>query len=129
MIELPFFVTPSKIEFAYARSMALKEAYFRGTANQRSNALRFRTAGLNAARDRNGKMLLFMEHAVEHLRRLNDNQQTRLTQEGYQRQDFSEFGVWREAYRKVDQLGHDESIEYGVFAWVYAAVYEQVLAV
>ena len=128
MIELPEFMSAERIEHAHARSMAIRQACYHGSPRQRELAASLRSRGMNAARDRNPRMLLFLEKAVEHMRRLNDEQQSRLTQEGYQRTKFTEFSTWEAAFLKSDQLGQDESLQFGVFAWVYAAIYEATLA-
>jgi len=128
MIELPEFMTGERIEHAHARSMAIRQACYHGSPRQRELAASLRSRGMNAARDRNPRMLLFLEKSVEYMRRLNDEQQSRLTQEGYQRTKFTEFSTWEAAFLKSDQLGQDESLQFGVFAWVYAAIYEATLA-
>ena len=128
MIELPELMSAERIEHAHARSMAIRQACYHGSPRQRELAASLRSRGMNAARDRNPRMLLFLEKAVEHMRRLNDEQQSRLTQEGYQRTKFTEFSTWEAAFLKSDQLGQDESLQFGVFAWVYAAIYEATLA-
>jgi hypothetical protein len=121
-------MSAERIEHAHARSMAIRHACYHGSPRQRELAASLRSRGMNAARDRNPRMLLFLEKAVEHMRRLNDEQQSRLTQEGYQRTKFTEFSTWEAAFLKSDQLGQDESLQFGVFAWVYAAIYESTLA-
>ena len=128
MIELPEFMTAERIERAHARSMEIREAYYAGTQRQREFASSLRSRGINAARDRNPKMLKFLEKAVEYMRQLNDAQQSRFAQEGFAAVKFTEFSTWEAAYLKSDQMGQDDSIEYGVFAWVYASIFEATLA-
>jgi hypothetical protein len=108
--------------------MEIREAYYAGTQRQRDLASSLRSRGINAARDRNPKMLKFLEKAVEHMRQLNDAQQSRFAQEGFAPVKFTEFSTWEAAYLKSDQMGQDDSIEYGVFAWVYASIFEATLA-
>lgn len=128
MIELPEFMTAARIERAHARSSEIRESYYTGTQRQRELAASLRSRGIAAARDRHPRMLMFLEKAVEHMRQLNDQQQIRLKQEGFAPAKFLEFGTWEAAYLKSDQLGKDDSIEYGVFAWVYASIFEATLA-
>ena len=128
MIELPEFMTAERIERAHARSSEIREAYYAGTQRQRELAGSLRSRGINAARDRNPKMLKFLEKAVEYMRGLNDAQQSRFAQEGFATVKFTEFATWEAAYLKSDQMGQDDSIEYGVFAWVYASIFEATLA-
>jgi len=128
VIELPEFMTAERIERAHARSLEIREHYYTGTQRQRELAGSLRGRGMNAARDRHPRMLLFVEKAVEYMRKLNDQQQIRLKQEGFAASKFTEFATWEAAYLKSDQLGKDDSIEYGVFAWVYASVFEATLA-
>ena len=72
-------------------------------------------------------MLLFLEKSVEHMRKLNDEQGSRFAQAGFARVKFTEFATWEAAFIKSDQLGKDESIQHGVFAWVYASIFDAAL--
>ena len=128
MIELPDFMSAERIERAHARTVEIRETYYTGTTRQRELAGSLRSRGINAARDRNPKLLLFLEKSVEFMRKLNDEQQSRFKQEGYAPVKFTEFSTWEAAYLKSDQLGKDDTIEYGVFAWVYASLFEATLA-
>lgn len=125
MIELPDFVSGTLIERTYHRAL-----YWQDRARGQKDtfaAKRWLTIGMNRARSRDPRMLLFLEKGAEHLRKLNDAQQERFTynERGtFQKQDFTEYASWREAFLKARDPQHDEETMYRVFGWIYAAVAE-----
>lgn len=124
-IELPDFMTARLVEKTYGRAMQLRDASQKGWF--RLDAIKARRAkeiGVRMALDRHPKLLLFLEKAAEHLRTVNDEQASRITQEGFAKTDFSEYAVFREAYLKAVEPGRDEHTLHKVYCWVYAAAAE-----
>lgn len=121
MIELPSFVDGRTIERIYGRAVALQNAHqFR--RERRAHDLRIR--GMNMARDRHPRMLLLLEKGADYLQARNDEQKSRITQEGYASSDFSEYSSWRLAYEKCLDPKQDEAFMFGTLGWVFAAVAE-----
>lgn len=123
-IELPDFVNERTVERAYARAKQMQDSYMAGRG--KAYAASWAERGVRAAKARDGKLLRFMEYAVEVLHKLNDGQQSRLTQSGFARQDYTEFSTWKGAMSKADELGRDASCDPAVFRWVYGAAAEAV---
>lgn len=123
-IELPEFVTERTVERAYVRAKTMQQQFIARRGRDYCEAWAAR--GVRAAKARDGKLLRFLEYAVEVLKKLSDEQQSRLTQAGFVRQDYTEFSTWKGAYSKADELGRDESCDPGVFRWVYGAAAEAV---
>ena len=124
MIELPDFVNGRAVEHAYRRMIEMQNDW-RKWRDPRAHSLRVR--GMNMARARHPKLLLFLEKGAEYLRARNDEQLSRVPQEGYARvSEFNEFAQWRTAYQKACEPNQDERLMYGVFGWVYAAAAEAV---
>lgn len=121
MIELPDFVTEALVERTYRRVQEI-----RALGENHRNARALLVRGMNAARAKSPKMLLFLEKGAEILRRKNDEQQSRFAQEGYCRTDYSEFATWRESYMLCVEPRDD--VKYAVFGWIYAAVAEALAA-
>lgn len=124
MIELPDFVTPELIERTYRRAMAIQDAgHGRSTSSwwTKHRARNLRHVGVKMAMARDPKLLLFLEKAAEHLRRMNDAQKSRITQEGFARCDFSEYELFRTAYEKALEPKRDELALAATWGWVYAA--------
>lgn len=123
MIELPEFVTSDLIERTYARAIQLRDL---GERNPSARSLLSR--GMNMARQRYPKMLLFLEKGAEHLQQKNQDQQARLqaneTGLSFGRTEFSEFATWRTAYEKAVDPEADERTLYRTWGWIYAAVAE-----
>lgn len=123
MIELPESVTPALIERTYARAIQLRDL---GERNPHAKSLL--TRGMNMARKRYPKMLLFLEKGAEHLQRQNQAQQARLqaneTGLRFGKTEFSEFSTWRTAYEKAVDPEADERTLYRTWGWIYAAVAE-----
>lgn len=124
MIELPDFVTPGLIERTHARAMTLKELGKKN--NPRANALL--RCGMNMARARHPKMLLFLEKAANHLQQKNQEQQARFRyaedEREYRASEFSEAATWRTAYEKTLDPGTDERTLFRTWGWIYAAAAE-----
>lgn len=118
MIELPDFVTPALIERTYARAIALRDM---GERNPRARAALEK--GMNMARARYPKMLLFLEKGAEHLQQQNQRQQDRI-RGTYAPTEFNEFATWRTAYEKALDPDADERALFRTWGWIYAAVAE-----
>jgi hypothetical protein len=125
-VELPDFVNEKLVEHAYQRAHEMQRLAQGGTWGARDRARAWSRRGINAAMARDARMLKFLDHAAEILRRKNDDQVSRFSQEGFAKQDYKEFALWREAYRKADAPTWDPGCEHGVFAWVYGACLEAV---
>jgi hypothetical protein len=127
MIELPDFVTPELIERTYRRAMAIQDAgHVRSTSSwwSRHRARHLRHVGTKMAMARDPKLLLFLEKAAEHLRRMNDAQKSEITDRGFARTDFSEFELFRTAYEKAMEPKRDEAALFTIWGWVYASAAE-----
>jgi len=124
VIELPDFMTPALVERTHARAMVLKELGKKN--NARANALL--RCGMNMARARHPRMLLFLEKAADHLQQKNQEQQARFryAEDGreYKAAEFSEAATWRTAYEKALEPGMDERTLFRTWGWIYAAVAE-----
>lgn len=123
-IELPDFVTERTVERAYVRAKQVQDQFMQRRGRVYCEAWAAR--GVRAAKARDGKLLRFLEYSCEVLQRLSDTQQSRLTQAGFVRQDYTELSTWKGAYKKADELGRDESCDPGVFRWIYGAAAEAV---
>lgn len=121
MIELPDFVSRESTERAYHRAKVLQNAWAKYKDGRSKRA---RAVGCRMARLRNAKMLLFLEKGAEHLRAMNDEQASRVVQEGYAKSDFAEFSQWREAFLLTRDPKLHEDVDFVVFGWIYAAVAE-----
>lgn len=123
-IELPDFVTPEFIEDVYRRCSAM-----RARGEDHPKARDYLVRGMNMARARAPKMLLFLEKGATHLRRMNDAQQSRFeaneTGVTYHRTDFNEYAQWKSAY--ILALEPREGTMYRTFGWIYASVAEALV--
>lgn len=121
MIELPEFMSGSLIERTYRRSRELREQSVRhGSTRAREMCLK----GVRMARDRNPRMLLFLEKGADWLSHRNDEQRSRFAQEGFAPNDYTEFATWKEAYLRASEPRGREDTQLEVFGWVYGAVAE-----
>lgn len=125
MIELPEFMTGRLIERTYGRARELREESEIGLNDRkRQNARAHFVRGMNMARQRSPRMLLFLEKGADYLQHRNDEQQSRISQEGFAKSDFTEFATWRAAYQKVCEPGEFEDAKYRIYGWLFAAVSE-----
>lgn len=127
MIELPDFVTPELIERTYRRAMAIQDAgHVRSTSSwwSKHRARHLRHVGVKMAMARDPKLLLFLEKAAEHLRRMNDEQKSRIEQQGFAKTDFSEYALFRTAYEKALEPKRDEAALASIWGWIYASACE-----
>lgn len=121
-IELPEFMNGRLVERTYRRMIELQDAW-RGRRDQRAHWLRVK--GVNMAKARDGRMLLFLEKGAEYLRAKNEEQISMISQLGYAKHtEFNEYAQWRGAYEKAVEPLHDEAALHGIFGWVFAAVAE-----
>lgn len=107
MIEID--VPEDKIEYAYGLAKQMQE----------NRVQAFADVGLRAARARDPKMLKIMEKAAEYVTRLAENQngRTRRSTANYgEKAEFTEVGLWREAYKAMD-----EGRAMYEFQWIYGA--------
>lgn len=123
-IELPDFMTTELVQAAYRRAQYAQD---RARHHRDDRALKeWMIRGVRAARNRDARMLLFLEKGAEVIRILNDDQQARFAanEEGveFQRQDFTEFSIWRSAFELADKP--DPSAQHGIFGWIYGAALE-----
>lgn len=125
-IELPDTVTARLVERTYARVYAIKRMST-GNAREREVAKMLRTRGVNMARARSPRMLLFLEKGYEYLRQESAAQADRYEKAGLATApEFSECSTWRTAYEKAVEPRQDEQCLHEVFGWIYAAVAEAV---
>lgn len=123
-IELPEFINAQLIERTYQRTIALRA---RGENDRQVRALLVR--GMNMARDRNPRMLLFLEKGAEWLRKESEQQRDRMEEAGHQEAfargiQFTEYEQWRIAYEKATAPEQDDRLMYRTLGWIYAAVAE-----
>jgi hypothetical protein len=138
-IELPDFMTDRMVEQFYRLIISGSERGSHTPHQERRN-----NRGLRMARDRNPKLLLFLEKSAEVLRRANETQQDRFA-EGVQqdvrvngevvdrlhacfpKQDFSEYATVRTAYTVCDGYKEEDYTMIAVFQNVYAAAADCIL--
>lgn len=124
MIELPDFVTPELAERVYVRAKYHQDHGREGFWNGGPRARKLRAIGEKMALARDPKLLLLLEKSAEHLRRMNDEQASRITQQGFAKTEFTEYGQFRLAYEKVLDPRRDETAMMGLFGWLFAACAE-----
>jgi hypothetical protein len=119
MIELPDFLTPQRVEAIYGRALRLAKL-----GHQHQGARRLLDNGLRRARARDARLLLVLEKGADYLQSRNDEQRSRFEQEGYARQEFGEYALWREAYQKVLDPKASDMVMTSVYGWILAAIGE-----
>lgn len=122
-IELADFVTEDSIARAYRRAGELQR---RHRDHRDSYAARMLSEGMNRARDRDPKCLLYLEKGAEILAQLNERETSRFSQLGYRRADYNEYTQWKEALIKAQEPRRNEDVMFRVFGWIYAAVNEAI---
>lgn len=122
MIDLAPNVTTTDVERAYAFA---RQLHAKGRSNP--EVRRWLVEGMNRARVRDPRLLVFLDKGANHLQKLNDEQKSRFEQEGHRTQEFSEFAMWREAYIKVMEPRRDEEVLAAVYGWIFAGI-SRVLA-
>ena len=123
-IELPDFMTPSIIERVYRRAVELQDRGREPWWNGGRHARAMRERGVRMAMARDPRFMLFLEKCAEYLRARNDEQQSRLGQEGFVRTEYSEAALFRVAFEKADEPRRDEQFLHSTLGWVYAAAAE-----
>jgi hypothetical protein len=112
-VEIPEWINEQTVERAYRRAL-------------RAQALRqqgFAEKGMRAARARSSHLLKALEGGAETLRQMQERQRGRTMRSSStpfsHRVDVTEYSLWREAYKAVDQGRAIRNFE-----WIYGAAAE-----
>jgi len=109
-VELADFITPAFVEHAYRRSKQASEKH-----NQH-----FAACGMRAAKARDPKLIKALERGAEILDKMTEDQYGRTMRDPSathgETKGTTEAGLWREAYRMVD-----EGTPIPQLQWIYGA--------
>lgn len=125
-VELPDQVTDARVEYTHKRAMAMQDQHLVGAGRRYTEAWRQR--GVRLARERDPKMMKFLDLSAERLFRLQAPQLSRFRQEGFDHHarvsnEFTEFSQWKQAMLLADEK---RSCNPEVFGWLYGAAAEAV---
>lgn len=125
-VELPDSVSDARVEWTHKRAMTMQAEHVRRAGRRYTEAWRQR--GVRLARERDPKLLKFLELAAERLYKLQAPQVSRFRQEGYDEHarrsgEFTEFSTWKNGMLLADQ---GKGCDPEVFGWLYGAAAEAV---